>query len=133
MDCFSMGGLADIFSWEIVERINDQHYRVKLFLQPVTKNKHRIIHGGVQSLIIDHVAFLITRDLYPNDNFVTTQLTVDYVKMIRDLDLTANIKLDNINDKTGKISVILLNNSQKILTKGTVKFACFFKKVDPIT
>jgi len=130
MDSFSVGKLADIFSWEIVERISERHYRVKLSLQPITKNKHKIIHGGVQSLIIDHIAFLITRDLYPDANFVTTQLQVEYIKMARDLEIIGDIELISIDQKQGKLTVKLLNNSGRLLTKGSIEFACFFKKVD---
>jgi len=125
-----MEKFSEVYTHEIVNKITDNHYQIKLTVTDWSRNKHRIVHGGIQSLMIDHTAFVLINDWFPKGRFVTTTLTVNYHKMVRSLDMLAEFKLEHINNKNGQVSVEIRSITGTLLTSGTVDFYCFFKSID---
>jgi uncharacterized protein (TIGR00369 family) len=128
-----MEKFSEVYKHEIVNKFSDHHYQIKLTVTDWSRNKHRIVHGGIQSLMIDHTAFVLINNWFPKGRFVTTTLTVNYHKMVRSLEMLAEFKLEHINNKDGRVSVKLSSSNGTLLTSGTVDFHCFFKSLDALT
>ena len=125
-----MEKFSEIYNHKIVKKLSNNHYQIKLTVTGWSRNKHKIVHGGIQSLMIDHTAFVLINDWFPKGRFVTTTLTVNYHKMVRSLDMLAEFKLEHINNSNGQVSVKLSSMNGTLLTSGTVDFHCFFKSID---
>jgi acyl-coenzyme A thioesterase PaaI-like protein len=125
-----MEKFSEIYNHKIVKKLSNNHYQIKLTVTDWSRNKHKIVHGGIQSLMIDHTAFVLINDWFPKGRFVTTTLTVNYHKMIRSLEMLADFNLEHINNSNGQVSVKLSSMNGTLLTSGTVDFHCFFKSID---
>ena len=138
MDCFSMGRIDDsfnLFNYEIIERITDQHYRFKITFNDSevnnTINRFHIRHGGVQSLIIDHISFSVTDELLPFNNCITTKMSIDYYSMFRNKTIFSEVVLKELNKDSGYFIVSFFNDKQKLLTQERLEFHILkkFRKV----
>jgi len=125
-----MEKFSEIYNHKIVKKLSNNHYQIKLTVTDWSRNKHKIVHGGIQSLMIDHTAFVLINDWFPKGRFVTTTLTVNYHKMVRSLEMLADFNLEHINNSNGQVSVKLSSMNGTLLTSGTVDFHCFFKSID---
>jgi len=121
------------FSYEIVEVIDSKKVNIKIHLTDKCINHFGILHGGMHALIIDEIGMTtFQKILYPNDNYLTSKLTVDYIKPSRNLELLGEVELTELTDTVGKITVTLTSTNGTIRSKGTLEFQVRqkFKMVD---
>lgn len=121
------------FSYEIVEVINGKKVNIKIHLTKKCINHFGIMHGGMHALVIDEIGMTtFQKILYPNDNYLTSKLTVDYVKPSRNLELLGEVELIELTDTVGKISVTLTSINRTIRSIGILEFQVRqkFKEVD---
>lgn len=121
------------FEYKIVEVISDSHVIAEVYLTDKCYNHFGILHGGIHALIIDEVGMSpLGSSSLTKSNFLTSKLTVDYVKTSRDTVLLADVILTNLTDVSGKVSVTLMGKNGTVKSIGTIEFAVRkkFKKVD---
>lgn len=121
------------FSYEIVEVIDSKKVNIKIHLTNKCINHFGIMHGGMHALVIDEIGMTtFQKILYPNDNYLTSKLTIDYVKPSRNLELLGEVELIELTDTLGKISVKLTSINGTIRSTGILEFQVRqkFKEVD---
>jgi uncharacterized protein (TIGR00369 family) len=111
------------FSYEIVEVFGNKKVNIKIHLTDKCINHFGILHGGMHALIIDEIGMTtFQKILYPDDNYLTSKLTVDYIKPSRDLELLGNVELTELTDAIGRISVQLTSTNGTVRSIGTLEF-----------
>jgi len=111
------------FSYEIVEVFDNKKVNINIHLTDKCINHFGILHGGMHALIIDEIGMTtFQKILYPDDNYLTSKLTVDYIKPSRDLELLGNVELIELTDAMGKISVKLTGTNGTIKSVGILEF-----------
>lgn len=111
------------FSYEILESIDNTKINIQIQLTKKCINNFGIMHGGMHALVIDEIGMTTFKKiLYPNDNYLTSKLTVDYVKPSRDLRLLGTVELIGLYDKVGKISVTLTSTNGTVRSIGLLEF-----------
>lgn len=120
------------FSYNIVEVDNNKKVNIKVWLTEQCINHFGIMHGGIHALVIDEIGMTtFQKILYPDDNYLTSKLTVDYIKPSRDLELMGVVELTELTDTVGKLTVTLTSTNGTIRSKGYLEFQVRkkFKKV----
>jgi uncharacterized protein (TIGR00369 family) len=111
------------FSYEIVEVFDNKKININIHLTDKCINHFGILHGGMHALIIDEIGMTtFQKILYPDDNYLTSKLTVDYIKPSRDLELLGTVELIELTDAIGRISVKLTGTNGTIKSIGTLEF-----------
>lgn len=111
------------FSYEIVEVFDNKKVNIEIHLTDKCINHFGILHGGMHALIIDEIGMTtFQKILYPDDNYLTSKLTVDYIKPSRDLELLGNVELIELTDIVGRISVQLTSTNGTVRSIGTLEF-----------
>lgn len=111
------------FSYEILEPIDNKKINIQIQLTKKCINKFGIMHGGIHALIIDEIGMTTCQKiLYPNDNYRTSKLTVDYIKPSRDLKILGTVELIELTDKVGKALVVLTSTNGTIRSTGLLEF-----------
>jgi uncharacterized protein (TIGR00369 family) len=111
------------FSYNIIEVTDKKQASIAVHLTKQCMNHFGIMHGGVHALVIDEIGMTtFQKILYPDDNFLTSKLTVDYVKPSRDLELLGLVELTDLTDTIGKIKVTLTSTNGTIRSVGQLEF-----------
>jgi len=85
------------------------------------QNYMEYLHGGVIASLIDTVAFFPERLLPSGIKITTTSIEVKYFRPVNIGDLLkAHAKIVHLGKKLGVIEVIVTNNLNKLIAKGTV-------------
>jgi len=85
------------------------------------QNYMEYLHGGVIASLIDTVAFFPNRLLPSGIKITTTSIEVKYFRPVNIGDLLkAHAKIVHLGKKLGVIEVIVTNNLNKLIAKGTV-------------
>jgi len=121
------------FSYEILTIIDKKLVKAKIILTKNCINRFGIMHGGIHALVIDEIGMsTFQKLLWPNDNYLTKKLTVEFCKTSRDLVLLGEIELINLDDNVGKIQVKLTSLNGTVKSVGLLEFQVRqkFKKYD---
>lgn len=111
------------FSYDILEIIDNKKVIIKIHLTKKCINHFGIMHGGIHALVIDEIGMTtFQKILYPDDNYLTSKLTVEYIKPSRDMELLGQVELVDLTNTVGKIAVTLTSINGTVRSIGQLEF-----------
>ncbi|MCK5076133.1 MAG: PaaI family thioesterase [Calditrichia bacterium] len=88
-----------------------------------------ILHGGIQSTLIDEIAFWVMFGIYKKMGF-TTKMEIQFKRPLNmDNKIELRGKIEEKNDKSVKIKCWLYNSQNKICTEAIVEYVIVSKKL----